>query len=140
VRSIRHPAVAGTFYPADPQALRAQVRACLAEGRRRQAARIGGLRPKALVVPHAGYVYSGPVAGSHYRAARALDRATSAAIEALRPEDLGHECACGGVPLRGLLVAARTHGLTPHTLDLRSSGDTAGPRDQVVGYGAYAFV
>jgi MEMO1 family protein len=267
VRSIRHPAVAGTFYPADPEALRAQVRACLAEGRRRQAARIGGLRPKALVVPHAGYVYSGPVAGSafallapwaaeirsvvlfgpshrvafgglatstaaawatplgevaldpdgkaalealpqvkpldaaharehslevelpflqeslsdftllpvvaghapppavaealgaawggdetlvvvssdlshylDYGAARALDRATSAAIEALRPEDLGHECACGGVPLRGLLVAARTHGLTPHTLDLRSSGDTAGPRDQVVGYGAYAFV
>jgi AmmeMemoRadiSam system protein B len=43
------------------------------------------------------------------------------------------------VPVRGLLVAARLHGLTARTLDLRNSGDTAGPRDRVVGYGAYAF-
>jgi AmmeMemoRadiSam system protein B len=39
----------------------------------------------------------------------------------------------------GLLVAARRHGLTARALDLRSSGDTAGPRDEVVGYGAFAF-
>jgi len=263
---IRPPAVAGTFYPDDPQALRAQVQKCLEEGRRRQADVVGRLRPKALVVPHAGYVYSGPVAGSayaliepwaaeirrvvlfgpshrvafqglatstaeawetslgdvpldaagaealarlpqvrafeaaharehslevqlpflqellpefallpvvagdtparavaeamaaawggdetlvlvssdlshyyDYETARALDRAASAAIEALRPDALDEESACGRVPVRGLLVAARERGLAARTLDLRSSGDTAGPHEQVVGYGAYAF-
>jgi AmmeMemoRadiSam system protein B len=43
------------------------------------------------------------------------------------------------VPVRGLLVAARDRELSVCTLDLRSSGDTAGPRDRVVGYGAWAF-
>jgi MEMO1 family protein len=43
------------------------------------------------------------------------------------------------VPIRGLLRAARQHGLRARSLDLRNSGDTAGPRDQVVGYGAFAF-
>jgi AmmeMemoRadiSam system protein B len=37
-----------------------------------------------------------------------------------------------------LRVAAR-HGLAVETVDLRNSGDTAGPRDRVVGYGAFAF-
>ena len=73
-----------------------------------------------------------------YATAQALDRASAAAIEALRPEALGEESACGRVPLRGLLVAAHAHGLAARTLDLRSSGDTAGPRDRVVGYGAFA--
>jgi AmmeMemoRadiSam system protein B len=79
---------------------------------------------------------------SHYRdyeTARSLDSATTAAIESLAPEGLGGESACGRVPIRGLLVAARQHGLRARTLDLRNSGDTAGPRDGVVGYGAYAF-
>lgn len=263
---IRRAAVNGRFYPEQPRALRAQVEACLGEGRRRQADRVGVLHPKALVVPHAGYVYSGPVAGSayaliepfaaairrvvlfgpshgvafhglatssadvwqtplgdipldvagaaglasvpqvqildaahaqehslevqlpflqvllddfvllpivvgeasaravaevldatwdgdetlilvssdlshyhDYETARALDRAATTAIEALQPEGLGSESACGRVPLRGLLVAARARHLTVRTLDLRSSGDTAGPRNSVVGYGAYAF-
>jgi hypothetical protein len=74
-----------------------------------------------------------------YATARRLDAATTAAIEALRPEGLDAESACGRVPVRGLLVAARAHGLGARTLDLRSSGDTAGPRERVVGYGAYAF-
>ncbi len=74
-----------------------------------------------------------------YETARRLDAATTAAIEALRPEGLDEESACGRVPVRGLLVSARRHGLAARTLDLRNSGDTAGPRDQVVGYGAYAF-
>jgi len=70
---------------------------------------------------------------------RSLDRITTAAIEALRPDGLDEASACGRVPVRGLLVGARLHGLTARTLDLRNSGDTAGPRDRVVGYGAYAF-
>jgi AmmeMemoRadiSam system protein B len=74
-----------------------------------------------------------------YATARRLDAETTRAIEALAPERLEFESACGRVGVRGLLVAARRHGLQVETLDLRSSGDTAGPRDQVVGYGAWAF-
>lgn len=74
-----------------------------------------------------------------YRTAHTMDRATSDAIEQLAPDKLGYEDACGRIPIAGLLVAARKHGLAAHTIDLRSSGDTAGPKDEVVGYGAYAF-
>lgn len=262
---IREAAVAGSFYPGDPEVLRQIVHTCLEEGRRR-AQGAGAVAPKALIVPHAGYVYSGPIAGSAYATleplrdriervvllgpshrvafrglalssaaiwrtplgdvpldragaavleklpqvrvfdaahadehslevqlpflqetlgcfellplvagdasphevaqvlelawggpetlivvssdlshyydqamARSLDRITTGAIEALRPEGLDEASACGRVPVRGLLVGARLHGLSARTLDLRNSGDTAGPRDRVVGYGAYAF-
>ena len=74
-----------------------------------------------------------------YDAARKLDAQTTEAIEALDPSGLGPESACGRVPARGLLVAARRHGLSVETVDLRNSGDTAGPRHEVVGYGAYVF-
>ncbi len=78
---------------------------------------------------------------SHYQdyaTATRLDRATTRAIEHLEPAALDHHAACGAMPLAGLLVAARRRGMQVRTLDLRNSGDTAGPRDQVVGYGAYA--
>lgn len=75
----------------------------------------------------------------HYARARELDAATARAIEQLRPQDIGHEQACGRVPIRGLLRAAKAHGLRAETVDLRNSGDTAGPRTEVVGYGAWAF-
>jgi MEMO1 family protein len=79
---------------------------------------------------------------SHYHAyatAQRLDAATTAAIEALRPDDIGYDQACGRIPVAGLLELARRRGLEARTLDLRNSGDTAGSRDQVVGYGAYVF-
>ncbi len=75
-----------------------------------------------------------------YESARRLDALTSEAILALRPEGVGPHQACGRRPIAGLLLAARRRGLEAELLDLRNSGDTAGPRDQVVGYGAYAFV
>lgn len=74
-----------------------------------------------------------------YATARRLDAATCRAIEALRGDQLGENSACGRVPVRGLLEVARRHGLAVRTLDLRSSGDTAGPRDRVVGYGAFTL-
>jgi AmmeMemoRadiSam system protein B len=261
--STRPPAVAGSFYPADAERLRAEV-----EGHLRGAAPPAAAEPppKAVIVPHAGYVYSGAVAAaaygrvarlrdriervvllgpshrvgfeglalpsvdafetplgvvpidreacervgdlpqvrvldaaharehslevqlpflqrvlgtfrlvpfsvgdataeqvaevlerlwggpetlvvissdlSHYHPyddARRLDAATARSIEALRHEALGPEQACGCVPISGLLLAARRRGLEVRPLDLRSSGDTAGPRDQVVGYGAWSF-
>jgi AmmeMemoRadiSam system protein B len=73
-----------------------------------------------------------------YQTARRMDAATARAIETLRFEDLDYDDACGRAPVSGLLYVARKRGLTVRMLDLRNSGDTAGPRDQVVGYGAWA--
>ena len=73
-----------------------------------------------------------------YEAAQRTDSATAQTILDLRLP-ITHEHACGGTPVNGLLLAARKHGLTPHLLDLRNSGDTAGTPDNVVGYGAFAF-
>ena len=74
-----------------------------------------------------------------YATAQRMDRATSQAIETLRPQDIAFEDACGRLPVSGLLLAARRHGLRAETIDLRNSGDTAGAKDRVVGYGAYAL-
>lgn len=79
---------------------------------------------------------------SHYHAydaARRLDRATARAIEELSPEAIDEEHACGQTGVRALLMVARARGLRATTLDLRNSGDTAGARDRVVGYGAFSF-
>lgn len=258
--TVRNPAVAGTFYPADAQKLRTMVTDYL------KTAKASGPPPKAIIAPHAGYIYSGPVAASayahlaeargtikrvvllgpahrvafeglaassaeafatplgtvpvdrqalaqvltlpqaqvldeahafehslevhlpflqavlddftlvplavgeatpeevgevlealwggpetlivissdlshyyDYETAKKLDLATSRAIERLRPQDIPYEHACGRNPVNGLLWVARRRGLCARTVDLRNSGDTAGPRDQVVGYGAYIF-
>lgn len=74
-----------------------------------------------------------------YDDARALDAATCKAIEQLQPHDIAPEQACGRPAVQAILTMAEQHHLTPTTLDLRNSGDTAGPRHQVVGYGAWAF-
>lgn len=258
---IRQPAVAGSFYPADPLELRHQVRHLL-----EHATPPPGPAPRALIVPHAGYIYSGPVAAtayltllpvreqirrvilfgpshrvpfhgialsqatefmtplgpialdrhaiqslqqlpgvmnldaahayehslevqlpflqsilgefklvplvvgdcdaetvakvierfwddphslivissdlSHYHdyaTAQRMDSNTSHAIEALNSAAIGYDDACGRNPILGMLEVARRHELEAHTLDLRNSGDTAGPREQVVGYGAFSF-
>jgi hypothetical protein len=260
--TIRPPAVAGSFYPADPAELAALVDHHVAAGQAQLRAGVGD--PRAIIAPHAGYVYSGPIAGTAYAAvaerrapiatvvllgpahrvrvdglaassadafatplgavavdrstmdrllrrrlvavvdaahvaehslevqlpflqrvigrftlvplavgnashaavaallddlddgtlivvssdlshyydydtARRLDEATARAIELLQPEQLGSESACGRIPVGGLLLFAQRRRLRPTRLDLRNSGDTAGPRDQVVGYGAFAF-
>lgn len=54
-------------------------------------------------------------------------------------EDIEPDEACGARALNGAIRAARRHGLTPHLLDARNSGDTAGDRRRVVGYAALAF-
>jgi AmmeMemoRadiSam system protein B len=79
---------------------------------------------------------------SHYHdyvTAQRMDRATSEAIVGLHPEHLGYEDACGRIPVAGLLTLAKQRGLGGELLDLRNSGDTAGDKQRVVGYGAYAF-
>lgn len=258
--AVREPAVAGTFYPADPDELRSMLQGYL------QHAHPPHTIPRAMILPHAGYIYSGPVAASgyscllnnraafhrvvllgpahrvpfrglaapssatfmtplgavaidqdaiegllalpqvhvldeahrlehslevhlpflqlsldeftlvplvvgeanaeevcevietlasdtgtlvivssdlshyhEYETARQLDAATTRKIETLDFDSLGYDQACGRNPVSGLLLYAQRHGMSATTLDLRNSGDTAGPHDQVVGYGAYAF-
>lgn len=73
-----------------------------------------------------------------YRNAVEFDQATARQILemdwTLKPDQ-----ACGCMPVNGLLMAAKKHGLKQSLLDLRNSGDTAGSKDRVVGYGAFAF-
>lgn len=257
--TVRPPAVAGLFYPAEPDQLEYDIRQLLLK------ARPYDLMPKALIVPHAGYIYSGPIAATAYAAlrpvaarirrvvllgpthrvavnglvlprveafdtplgrimldtetadtasrlpqvsisqlahaqehslevqlpflqrvlgeftllplavgmatpqdvaevleavwggdetlivvssdlshylpyevAQRVDSATAKSIIKLQPA-IEHEQACGATPIGGLMIAAQHHQLTPHLLDLRNSGDTAGEKDQVVGYAAFAF-
>lgn len=73
-----------------------------------------------------------------YTVARSRDAHTSARIAGLDASISGDE-ACGAVGINGLLWVARRKGMRVQLVDLRSSGDTAGARDEVVGYGAFAL-
>lgn len=73
-----------------------------------------------------------------YDAALQRDRATARAILDLDARLVPEE-ACGAAPINGLLQTARRRGLEVELIDLRNSGDTAGDRGRVVGYGAFAF-
>ena len=78
---------------------------------------------------------------SHYHTsdeARRLDAATTQSILERR-SDLSDEQACGARGINGLMQVARHRGLTVELVDQRNSGDTAGDRARVVGYGSYAL-
>jgi AmmeMemoRadiSam system protein B len=74
-----------------------------------------------------------------YATAQQLDQATSNAIENLQYEQLSFESACGKIPVSGLLKLARDHSLVVKNIDLRNSGDTAGDKQRVVGYGSFVI-
>ena len=74
-----------------------------------------------------------------YDTAGRMDATATAAMEMLRPDMLKDDMACGRRPILGLLERARQLDLRATTLDRRSSGDTAGSRDRVVGYASVAF-
>lgn len=76
---------------------------------------------------------------SRYEDARRHDLATAEAIERFDESAIGFEDACGALPVRGLLVEAARRGYSIERLDLRNSGDTAGDRTRVVGYGAWVI-
>ena len=80
--AIRPPAVAGTFYPAEPARLAEQVDRMLAAASSSPPAAPG---PMAVIVPHAGYRYSGPIAATAYRQL-ALRRASVRRVLALGPD------------------------------------------------------
>lgn len=73
-----------------------------------------------------------------YDDAREIDGLTAKRILAFDPS-ISHDEACGATAVNGLLLAARRHHLRPGLIDLRNSGDTAGERNRVVGYGGFAF-
>lgn len=73
-----------------------------------------------------------------YAQAIATDQVTAREIVALAPS-LSHEQACGATPVNGLLWFARERGLRMTLVDLRNSGDTAGDKQRVVGYGAFVL-
>jgi MEMO1 family protein len=99
--SVRPPAVAGMFYPADTRSLERDIAGML-EGTGERALAPGF--PKLLIVPHAGYVYSGPVAAAAY-AALAPGRGLVRRVVLLGP--------CHRVPVRGLALPAASAFQTP---------------------------
>lgn len=74
-----------------------------------------------------------------YEQAVRLDATTAAEVVAGRADAIGDHDACGSHSLRGLLAVSAREGAQIELLDLRNSGDTAGDRDRVVGYGAFVL-
>jgi AmmeMemoRadiSam system protein B len=97
---VRRPAVAGLFYPGAQAALERAVEECFEQASSTGAA----ARPKALVAPHAGYVFSGPVAASAYRLLEPF-RSEISRVVLLGPSHF--------VAFRGLAVSTAEHFLTP---------------------------
>ena len=87
---VRSPCAAGTFYPAHPGRLTGEVEACLGATREELGPAPGPLaNTVGLILPHAGYRYSGPVAGTGYRALWRLGRPEAAIILGTNHTGLG---------------------------------------------------
>ncbi|PRP94471.1 hypothetical protein ENSA5_40900 [Enhygromyxa salina] len=90
--------------------------------------------------PETAIVISSDLSHYHdYAQATQLDRATAESIVGATRPGLDPRRACGARCIDGLLALGQRHAIAVELLDLRNSGDTAGPRDQVVGYGAFAI-
>ncbi|MDP3844401.1 MAG: AmmeMemoRadiSam system protein B [Oxalobacteraceae bacterium] len=129
MHTIRQPAVAGTFYPAQRQQLASNLEAML------KAAKPGGhaIFPKAIVVPHAGYRYSGPTAAAAY-ARLAAGRTAIRRVVLLGPV---HR-----VPVRGLALSGADAFATPLgkiALDAAAITSIADMRQVVVSPAAHAM-
>jgi AmmeMemoRadiSam system protein B len=103
--AIRQPAVAGRFYPSDTGELAAMVDSDVAARRQRDAGRPPGARLIGLVVPHAGYVFSGLVAGAAFALLDDTVRARVASVLLLGPAHY--------VPVRGMVVPSVSALRTP---------------------------
>ena len=91
---IRQPAVAGSFYPANPTQLHQMLDQYLNDAE--SSAKV----PKAIIAPHAGYIYSGPIAASAYARLKKA-HALITRVVLLGPS---HR-----VPFRGLAVSRASH-------------------------------
>lgn len=130
---IRPPAVAGSFYPGNAATLAAEVDAFLQEAGRRTPLTADEQPPKAVIVPHAGYIYSGPVAaGAYLRLGLGKGRITRVVL--LGPV---HR-----VPVRGLALSTATSFETPLgtiPLDLNAEELIAGLPQVVMSDPAHAL-
>lgn len=94
-----------------------------------------------LLSPNALLVVSTDLSHYHdYQTATRLDQATAAAAMALDADALRSNRACGSTGLRAAVLLAASRGWKLDLLDLRNSGDTAGSRRDVVGYGTFALL
>lgn len=75
----------------------------------------------------------------NYETARQMDNATADAIENLHADDIDHAQACGRIAVAGLIATASRRDMNVERIGLCNSGDTAGTKDRVVGYGAWGF-
>ena len=109
---------------------------------------VGDARPEEVAAvldrlwggPETVIVVSSDLSHFHdYETAQRRDAETAAAIERGAWADLGPGDACGYLAIAGLLIEATRRGLKARRLALCNSGDTAGARDRVVGYGAWLF-
>lgn len=97
--TVRPPAVAGMFYPGDAAELKAMV-----EGFLRTVPKGDGPAPKAIIAPHAGYVYSGPIAASAFRALASMAEQIQRVV-LIGPAHF--------VPIRGLALPGHQRFATP---------------------------
>ena len=104
MHTVRQPAVAGAFYPGQATALASTVASLLAAARAELPAGPAPTPPKVLLVPHAGYMYSGPMAARAY-AQLAAARDTIRRVVLLGPV---HR-----VPVRGLALPGAAAFATP---------------------------
>lgn len=74
-----------------------------------------------------------------YKTAQKMDQKTARSIVELKPQEIHEDQACGSLPIKGLLEVALKKHLHGSVVDLRNSGDTAGDKERVVGYGAFHF-
>jgi AmmeMemoRadiSam system protein B len=140
---IRPAAVAGLFYPAAPAALRAQVGELLAEAGRRAAgaghtplAGNGIGIPKAIIAPHAGYTYSGPIAASAFAAlAPGIPTCPTAAPAASAAPAGGHQpkgaAAGAAAAVRRVVLLGPSHRVAFRGLALPDSETFSTPLGQV---------
>jgi hypothetical protein len=115
--TVRPAAVAGVFYPADPHELRTSIQRLLTAEPSPEI----GIRPTMLIVPHAGYVYSGPIAASAYRLLGATTDATRRVV-LLGPS---HFVKFAGLATPGVEALATPLGLVPVDRELTSMAEAA---------------
>lgn len=129
---VRAPVAAGSFYPDDPATLRAAVDGLLAGVERPAGPTPEPKAPMALIVPHAGYRYSGPVAATAYALVRVARRAV-----VLGPS---HFVPLGGCAVPAGDAWATPLGDVPIDPDLRDAAAAAGARvDDVPHLGEHAI-
>ncbi len=129
MHDVRPAAVAGMFYPGSAAALAESVRACFAGA----AAGAGATAPKALIVPHAGYVYSGPIAANGYVRLKAA-HATIRRVVLLGPT---HRMAVRGLALPSVRAFATPLGAVE--IDRKAAALALSLPQVVLHDGAHAF-